>query len=103
MRTLQRLLFVTSPVGLKLVRPTMQPVAAWLASLLDPIRNEVLQRDPSILLRFGDPGALQPAMRVQALELYAQRYGSGGWRGMHVPALQARRLASPELAPTIRK
>lgn len=103
MRTLQRLLFVTSPVGLKLVRPTMQPVAAWLAPQLDPIRNEVLQRDPSILLRFGDPGALQPGMRVQALELYAQRYGSGGWRGMHVPALQARRLASPELAPTIRK
>lgn len=101
--TLERLLFVTSPVGLKLVRPTMQPVAAWLATRLDPIREEMLARDPSLLLRFGDPGAMSPEVRTRALARYVAAYGHGGWRGIHVPALQARRLANTDLASTIQR
>lgn len=101
--TIERLLFVTTPVGPKLVRPTMQPVAAWLALWLDPIRDELLARDPSILLCLGDPGALSPEQRARALERYVEAYGQGGWRGLHVPALQARRLARADLSPTIRR
>lgn len=101
--TLERLLFVTSPVGMKLVRPTMRPVAAWLATSLDPIREELLARDPSVLLRFGDPGALSSEVRRRALTRYVAAYGHGGWRGIHVPALQARRLANPDLAATIQR
>lgn len=102
-RTLHRLLFVTTPVGLDLVRPTMQPVAAWLAPWFPSVMTRILQRDPSVLLRFGDPGVLDPAMRARALERYVAVYGTGGWRGLHVPALQARRLATPALAPTIQR
>mgnify|MGYP003707202597 CR=1 FL=1 len=100
-RIMKRLLFVTTPVGLSIVKPTMQPVAAWLAPHNPAICTEILQRDPSILLRHADPGSLDLAMRTEALQHYVEVYGAGGWRGQHVPALQIQRLASPDLAPVI--
>lgn len=100
-RTLHRLLFVTTPEGVLLVRPTMQPVAAWLAASQPTVLSELLERDPSLLLRHGDPAALDPATRAKSLERYVDVFGNGGWRGMHIPALQARRLASPALSPVI--
>ena len=103
LRTLHRLLFATSPEGVELIRPSMEAVAAWLAADLEPIRAQILRRDPSVLLRFADPGALSPAMRAKALTCYVEMYGSGGWRGLHVPALQARRLATLDLAKTIQQ
>lgn len=103
LRTLHRLIFATSPEGVELIRPSIKAVAAWLAADLEPICAELLKRDPSVLLRFADPGALSPAMRVRALIRYVEVYGAGGWRGLHVPALQARRLATPELAGTIQQ
>lgn len=102
-RTLRRLLFETSPVGVALIRPTMQPVAAWLAPWIDSVRAEILKREPSVLLRFADPGALFPELQALALERYVEVYGRGGWRGLSVPSLQCRRLASPTLAPTVRR
>lgn len=103
LRTLHRMLFTTTPVGVDLIRPTMEPVAAWLALWLEPIRTEILKRDPSVLLRAGDPGELEPPQQALALERYVARYGAGGWRGLHVPAVQCRRLASPALVPTIQR
>ena len=102
-RTLKRLLFATTPVGLSIVKPSMQPVAAWLAVHNPAIRSEVLQRDPSILLRYADPGSLDLAMRTEALQHYVSAYGMGGWRGQRVPGLQIQRLASPDLAPVIER
>ncbi|MHB1059739.1 MAG: hypothetical protein ACYC0F_17840 [Rhodanobacter sp.] len=101
--TLKRLLFVTTPVGLDIVKPTMQPVAAWLAAHNPAIRTEIIQRDPSILLLNADPSSLDLAMRTEALQRYVMVYGAGGWRGQHVPALQIQRLASPDLAPVIKR
>lgn len=103
LRTLHRLLFAASPEGVELIRPSMEAVAAWLAADLEPIRAQILRRDPSVLLRFADPGELSAAMRAKALTRYVEMYGSGGWRGLHVPALQARRLATLDLAQTIQQ
>lgn len=103
LRTLHRLIFATSPEGVELIRPSMEAIAAWVAADLEPIRIELLKRDPSVLLRFADPGALSPSMRAQALIRYVEMYGAGGWRGLHVPALQARRLATDDLVPTIQQ
>jgi len=100
-RTLSRLLFAATPVGVSIVKPTMQPVAAWLASHDPIIRAGILLRDASILLRYADPSSLDLAMRTEALEKYVSTYGKGGWRGQSVPTLQVHRLASPELAPVI--
>src|SRR5690606_30836670 len=55
-RTLMRLLFATTPEGQRIVKPSLQAVAAWLAPHLAPVCQELLEHDPSVLLRYGDPG-----------------------------------------------
>jgi hypothetical protein len=99
----KRLLFVETAQGDAVVRPTMRPVAAWLALERDSIFADVLDRDPTVLLNFGDPDALTDSQKGQALSAYVERYGGGGWRGLHVPAIQVRRFATPALAEQIQR
>lgn len=99
-KAVKRLLFAETGQGLPVVRPSMRPVAAWLSS--HPIFfREVLQREPDVLLNFGDPQSLDLAQRRDALRAYVACYGSGGWRGLSVPLVQAHRFISPELADDV--
>ncbi len=97
----KRLLFAETPQGDRIVRPTMRPVAAWLALESESVFADVVERDPTVMLNFGDPDALSDAQKARALSAYVARYGRGGWRGLHVPAIQVHRFASPGLAPLI--
>lgn len=100
-RVLMRLLFATTPEGQRIVKPSLQPVAAWLAPHISPVRSELLEHEPSVLLRFGDPGSLNMTLRTQALEQYVHMYGAGGWRGQSIPNLQVQRLATNDLSGVI--
>jgi hypothetical protein len=102
-KSIKRLLFTEAAQGEQVVRPSMRPVASWLASWRDPIYEAIRDREPDVLLDFGDPQSLRPAQRAELLEAYVARYGRGGWRGMHVPRIQVFRFASSELAPVIIK
>jgi hypothetical protein len=100
---IKRLLFSETVVGEHVVRPSMRAVAAWLALSRDELFEEVLRREPAVLLDYGDPQSLRPAQRIQALDSYVRRYGLGGWRGMNVPQIQVHRFAGPELGPLIQQ
>lgn len=100
-RALMRLLFATTPEGQRIVKPSLQPVAAWLAPHMSPVCSELLEHEPSVLLRYGDPGSLNLTLRTQALERYVHIYGAGGWRGQGVPSLQVQRLATNDLNDVI--
>ncbi|PIF38210.1 hypothetical protein CLU98_3452 [Burkholderiales bacterium 23] len=100
-RALMRLLFATTPEGQRIVKPSLQPVAAWLAPHISTVRTELLEHEPSVLLRYGDPGSLNLTLRMQALERYVHMYGSGGWRGQGIPSLQVQRLATNDLSDVI--
>lgn len=101
LKAVKRLLFATTAQGHEVVRPSLNPVAAWMALHDSTIFDEVLLREPSILLNFGDPESLTLNQRQSALRAYVERYGGGGWRGLHVPAVQVHRFASPDLSTTI--
>lgn len=103
MKAIKRLLFTETAQGEQVVRPSMRPVAAWLASWRDPIYEAIRDCEPGVLLDFGDPQALRPAQRAELLEAYVARYGRGRWCGMHVPRIQVFRFASSELAPIVNK
>ncbi|WP_332856060.1 ATP-binding protein [Duganella sp. S19_KUP01_CR8] len=94
----KRLLFADTPEGVRVVRPTLMPVAAWLAASQPSIFSEVREYEPDVLLNHADPGSLTDSQRVDALNAYVRVYGKGGWRGMSVPQVQVHRFASPELA-----
>jgi hypothetical protein len=48
MRSVKRLLFAETAQGAKVVRPSMRPVAAWLALWHDAIFDEVIAREPDV-------------------------------------------------------
>ncbi|MBX9400327.1 hypothetical protein K4L06_03325 [Lysobacter sp. BMK333-48F3] len=100
-RALMRLLFATTPEGQRIVKPSLRPVAAWLAPHISTVRAHLLEHEPSVLLRYGDPGSLNLTLRTQALERYVHMYGAGGWRGQGIPNLQVQRLATNDLNDVI--
>lgn len=101
MKSLKRLLFVETPQRLKVVKPSMRPVAAWLALSQPSIFSEIRDREPSILLIYADPESLTSKQRIDALRTYVKRYGQGNWRGLNVPSVQVHRFASSELTPDV--
>ncbi len=102
-RAIKRLLFADTVQGIRTVRPSLRPVAAWLAISCESIVDETVTVDPSVALDYGDPQSLRPAQRIKALEAYVARYRFGGWRGLHVPRVQVHRFSSNELGPTVRR
>lgn len=100
-KAVKRLLFTETPQGIKVVKPSMRPVGAWLASSRPNIFGEVRDREPDVLLNHADPESLTPELRIDALRAYVRRYGQGSWRGMHVPRVQVHRFASNDLGPEV--
>lgn len=100
-KAVKRLLFATTAQGKHVVRPSMRPVAAWLALKHNTIFEEVKRREPIVLFDFGDPQSLTPGQRIEMLRAYVARYGAGGWRGIQTPSIQVHRFASSELGPVV--
>lgn len=77
---LRDLLF--SRIGGRLVlRPSMAPVAVWLACLggtdlwAVDLRSWLLQSSPEVFLRYGDPSKLPSALKERVLQAFTERYG----------------------------
>jgi hypothetical protein len=102
-KTLKRLLFAQTPQNIKVIKPSMRAVAAWLAAGNSSIFDEVLLREPEVLLDFADPESFSSSQRSQTLKAYVERYQHGGWRGMHTASIQIQRFAHAELASLIRE
>ena len=100
-KAIKRLLFAETAQGTKVVRPSMRPVAAWLASWHATIFDDLVRLDPAVVLDYGDPQVLSVAQRSRALEAYVDRHGLGGWRGLQTPAIQVHRFACIDLASTV--
>ncbi len=89
--------------GVEVVIPSMKPIAAWLAVSDQDVFREILRREPEALLSSGDPESLPLEWRRDLLGALVDVYGAGGWRGIQAPGEELRRLARPELGPTIKK
>ena len=100
-KAIKRLLLTETAQGLRVVRPSMRPAAAWLASWHATIFDDLVRLDPAVALDHGDPQGLSISQRAWALEAYVDRYGVGGWRGLQTPSIQVHRFAAPELADTV--
>ena len=102
-KSVKRLLFTETAQNVKIVRPSMRPVAAWLALSRETIFDDIVDLDPAVVLDHGDPQSLRPAQRVRALEAYVDRYCNGGWRGLSTPSIQVHRFSSPELTDSVKR
>jgi len=89
--------------GQPTIRPSLEPVAAWLVGMndapsIDRLRQCLLKFAPDIHLRYGDPAALSLDYRRSILKELVERYKgrkriSIAWNGDTL-----RRIATPELS-----
>lgn len=96
-----RMLFGLTGSNETILRPSMRPIAAWLALLQPDMFDRVVKIEPDALLTQGDPESLTDLQRERALLGFVARYGKGQWRGLEVPNLQVARLAQLGLAGTV--
>jgi hypothetical protein len=68
-----QLLFVDR-YGVETVVPSLRPAAAWLALWHPSIRDEIIRREPLVLVRHGDPGSLPLDVRKRLLSIYAEKH-----------------------------
>ncbi|TXM67957.1 hypothetical protein [Methylobacterium sp. WL120] len=100
-KAVKRLLFSETAQGVRVVRPSMRPVAAWLGSWHATIFDDLLRLDPAVVLNHGDPQSLSVAQRIRSLEAYVDRHGTGSWRGLETPSIQMHRFVAKELAGAV--
>lgn len=100
-KAVHRLLFAETLEGRQVVRPTMRAVAAWLALDRPTIFEQIVVREPEVLIDYGDPESLPLTKRQLVLRAFVKRHGTGGWRGISMPAIQIQRFASADLGPEI--
>jgi hypothetical protein len=103
MKSIKRILLTTTVQGDVVVKPSLRSVAAWMALHDEAIFEEMLRHEPDVLLNAGDPEALSPVQRQQALRAYVERHGTGGGRGLRVPSIQLHRFAAPDLGPEVKR
>ena len=96
-------LFFAERYGVPVAIPSMRVIAAWLALWEEPVRRELMAREPETLLSFGDPGSLPIATRAILLKSFVSAYREGGSRGLNIPIAEVKRLAHPDLATTVRE
>lgn len=60
--------------GVKTVVPSLRPAAAWLALRHSDFLNEIIDREPLILIRHGDPGSLSLETKKRLLATYAKKH-----------------------------
>jgi len=63
--------------GVETVAPSLRPVAAWLSIRHPVIRDEVIRREPLILIQYGDPKSLSIESRCKLLLAYAELHLKG--------------------------
>lgn len=101
LKSVKRLLFARTANGQHVVRPSLRPVAAWMAIGNEMIFEELRTREPELLLMAGDPQSLSLTQRGRALTALVNRYGKGGWRLLRAPSIQIHRFAAPDLDPLV--
>ncbi len=62
--------------GVETVVPSLRPAAAWLALRQADFLEEIIKREPLILLRHGDPGSLPLEARKRLLGTYAKKHAA---------------------------
>jgi hypothetical protein len=96
-------LFFASRYGIDTVVPSLRPAAAWLALWDDDVRNEIIAREPLVLIRHGDPGSLPIETRSSLLRVYAAKHASSEISDDYLDSRAIWMFADQRLANAIRQ
>ncbi|ATQ75818.1 hypothetical protein CR152_15750 [Massilia violaceinigra] len=95
-------LLFASIYGVDVVKPSMRETAAWLALWDDRAAQEIIRREPILLMEAGDPASLSLPVRKKALTaVVAEMAGANADQRLNHDGL--RRFAWKDMEPTIRE
>lgn len=88
----------------KVVIPSMEPLAAWMALWYPDIYSEVKIRAPSLMFRQGLPALLSIEYREELIRKYVEKFASNSNScGVSISHTELKRIVTPELAPVVRE
>lgn len=68
--------FFAERYGVETVVPSLRAVAAWLSLWQPEFRDEIIGREPLVLLQHGDPGSVPIQAKKKILATYAARHAA---------------------------
>lgn len=89
--------------GVETVVPSLRAEAAWLSLRHPDIRDEMIRREPAVLMTYGDPGSLPIPVRERLLLQFAARQAASEIADDRLDARTLWMFADQQLAPAIRK
>lgn len=89
--------------GEEVVKPSMAPVAAWLALWFPEVRKAVKQRESGLMFSQGLPSAMSIDIRAEMLRSYVEQYAGKDWCRAGVGHSDVRRISHPDLGPVVRE
>jgi len=96
-------LFFADRYGIQTIVPSMRAAAAWLSLKHSQFMDEVIRREPQVLIQYGDPGSVWLHAKKKLLSIYAERHFIGEIADDHMDHRAIWMFARPELADTIRQ
>jgi hypothetical protein len=103
-RRIEQLLFAY-PYGdrIQVMIPSMKPIAAWLASWDQDIRDKIIRTEPRTLIEHGDAAQLDASVKTEILRKFAAQYRDRPHTPLRASSQDVRRLAAPGLGPLLRE
>ncbi len=89
--------------GIETLVPSLHGTAAWLALDHRDIRDEMIRREPLVLLRYGDSRSLPLEAKERLLFTYAERHRAGEIANDSLDRRALWMFATPDLAGAIRR
>ena len=87
--------------GVPTIVPSLQPAAAWLALWHPDIRDEIIRREPLLLLQKGAPRSLPIETRQRILSLFAAKHAAGEISDTYLDSRNLAMFADERLSSSI--
>jgi hypothetical protein len=95
-----RLIF-TDRYGVETVVPSLRSAAAWLALHYSDVRDEIIRREPLMLITYGDPAALSTETKTSVLVNFARKHAAGEIADDSIDRRALGLFGSPDLSDAI--
>jgi hypothetical protein len=89
--------------GVETVAPSLRSAAAWLALHYPDIRDEIIRREPLLLITYGDPAALSTEAKTAVLLNFARKHAAGEIADDSIDRRALGMFGSPDLSDAIRE
>ena len=96
-------LLLAERYGVETVVPSLRPEAVWLSLRHPDCRDEILRREPLLLIRHGDPRSLPLETKERLLAVYGAKHAAGEISDDTLDNRSIGMFTDPKLAKAIQK